>query len=78
MSMRPILEVEIFDLWGINFMGPFPPSDGKAYILVAVDYVSIGKGFDFLRDASSPGMVVRGRSSATVIHTSIMLTSRHC
>ena len=38
--MRPILEVEIFDLWGINFMGPFPPSDGKEYILVAVDYVS--------------------------------------
>ena len=40
MLMRPILEVEIFDLWGINFMGPFPPSNGKEYILVAVDYVS--------------------------------------
>ena len=40
MPMRPILEVKIFDLWGINFMGPFPPSDGKEYILVAVDYVS--------------------------------------
>ena len=39
MPMRPILEVEIFDLWGIDFMGPFPPSDGKEYILVAVDYV---------------------------------------
>ena len=38
--MRPILEVKIFDLWGIDFMGPFPPSDGKEYILVAVDYVS--------------------------------------
>ena len=38
--MRPILEVEIFDLWGIDFMGPFPPSNGKEYILVAVDYVS--------------------------------------
>ena len=38
--MWPILEVEIFDLWGIDFMGPFPPSDGKEYILVAVDYVS--------------------------------------
>ena len=38
--MRPILEVEIFDLWGIDFMGPFPPSDEKKYILVAVDYVS--------------------------------------
>ena len=40
MPMRPILEVEIFDLSGINFMGPFPPSDGKEYILVTVDYVS--------------------------------------
>ena len=42
MPMRPILEVEIFNLWGIDFMGPFPPStsDGKEYILVAVDYVS--------------------------------------
>ena len=40
MPMRVILEVEIFDLWGIDFMGPFPPSDGKEYILVAVDHVS--------------------------------------
>ena len=40
MRMRPILEVEIFDLWGIDFMGPFPPFDGKEYILVAVDFVS--------------------------------------
>ena len=40
MAMRPILEVEIFDLWGIDYMGPFPPSNGKEYILVAVDYVS--------------------------------------
>ena len=32
--------VEIFDVWGIDFMGPFPPSDGYSYILVAVDYVS--------------------------------------
>ena len=40
MPMRSILEVEIFYLWGIDFMGPFPPSDGKEYILVAVDYMS--------------------------------------
>ena len=40
MPMRPILEVEIFDLWGIDFMGPFPPFDGKEFILVAIDYVS--------------------------------------
>ena len=40
MLMRPILEVEIFHLWGIDFTGPFPPSDEKKYILVAMDYVS--------------------------------------
>ena len=39
MLMRPILEVEIFDLWGIDFMGPFPPSEEKEYILVTVNYV---------------------------------------
>nr|GEY81189.1 reverse transcriptase domain-containing protein [Tanacetum cinerariifolium] len=31
---------EIFDVWGIDFMGPFPSSRGKKYILVAVDYLS--------------------------------------
>ena len=32
------MEVEIFDVWGIHFMG-FPPSFGQLYILLAVDYV---------------------------------------
>ena len=40
MPLNPILEIEIFDCWGIDFMGPFPPSFGFVYILVAVDYVS--------------------------------------
>lgn len=35
-----MLEVELFDVWGIDFMGPFPDSHGQKYILVAVDYVS--------------------------------------
>ena len=35
-----MLEVESFDVWGIDFMGSFPPSFVKNYILVAVDYVS--------------------------------------
>ena len=38
--MHPILEVELFDLWGIDFMGPFPSSYNNLYILLAVDYVS--------------------------------------
>ena len=40
MPQKPILELEIFDVWGIDFMGPFPSSRGNQYILVAVDYVS--------------------------------------
>lgn len=40
MPLKNILEVEIFDVWGIDFMGPFPSSMGNQYILVAVDYVS--------------------------------------
>nr|GFA18411.1 reverse transcriptase domain-containing protein [Tanacetum cinerariifolium] len=31
---------EIFDVWGIDFMGPFPSSKGNKCILVAVDYLS--------------------------------------
>nr|GFB51658.1 reverse transcriptase domain-containing protein [Tanacetum cinerariifolium] len=31
---------EIFDVWGIDFMGPFPSSKGNKYIFVAVDYLS--------------------------------------
>nr|GEV33327.1 reverse transcriptase domain-containing protein [Tanacetum cinerariifolium] len=31
---------EIFDIWGIDFIGPFPSSRGNKYILVAVDYLS--------------------------------------
>jgi hypothetical protein len=40
MPMQPILVVDIFYVWGIDFMGPFLNSCGNLYILVAVDYVS--------------------------------------
>ena len=40
MPLNPILIVKIFDVWGIDFMGPFLNSYGHLYILVAVDYVS--------------------------------------
>ncbi|XP_049381465.1 uncharacterized protein LOC125846047 [Solanum stenotomum] len=40
MPLNNILEVEIFDVWVIDFMGPFPSSRGNQYILVDVDYVS--------------------------------------
>ena len=40
MPLTNIQAVEIFDVWGIDFMGPFPSSYGFLYILLAVDYVS--------------------------------------
>ncbi|KAM1255929.1 hypothetical protein ACFX2G_030704 [Malus domestica] len=40
MPQVSILNVEIFDVWGIDFMGHFPSSHGFLYILLAVDYVS--------------------------------------
>ncbi|XP_070034383.1 uncharacterized mitochondrial protein AtMg00750-like [Nicotiana tomentosiformis] len=40
MPLTTILEIDIFDVWGIDFMGLFVSSCGNTYILVAVDYVS--------------------------------------
>jgi hypothetical protein len=34
------LQVELFDVWGIDYMGPFQKSHNCEYIMVAVDYVS--------------------------------------
>nr|GEV20235.1 reverse transcriptase domain-containing protein [Tanacetum cinerariifolium] len=40
MPQNAIQVCVIFDVWGIDFMGPFPNSKGNKYILVAVDYLS--------------------------------------
>ncbi|XP_074318668.1 uncharacterized protein LOC141655487 [Silene latifolia] len=40
MPMNFMLEVELFDVWGMDYQGPFPSSFGNQYILVAVDYIS--------------------------------------
>jgi len=39
MPFQAIIEVEAFDCWGIDFIGPLPSSFSNEYILVAVDYV---------------------------------------
>ncbi|XP_075111372.1 putative mitochondrial protein AtMg00750 [Nicotiana tabacum] len=49
MPMNPIQEVEVFDVWRIDFMGPFVSSFGNKYILVAVDYLS-----KWVEDAALP------------------------
>ena len=38
--MTPILELKLFDVWGIDFIGPFVSLFGMKYILVAMNYVS--------------------------------------
>nr|GEZ69232.1 reverse transcriptase domain-containing protein [Tanacetum cinerariifolium] len=40
MPQNVIQVYEIFDVWGIDFMGPFPSSIGNRYILLEVDYLS--------------------------------------
>ena len=40
MPLQGILVVQLFDVWRIDFMGPFPPPVGNLYILLAVDNVS--------------------------------------
>ena len=40
MPLTNIVEIELFDVWGIDFMGPFLSSHRNKYILVGVDYVS--------------------------------------
>nr|GFA92606.1 reverse transcriptase domain-containing protein [Tanacetum cinerariifolium] len=40
MPQNSIQVCKIFDVWGINFMGPFSSLRGNKYILVAVDYLS--------------------------------------
>ncbi|KAH0761420.1 hypothetical protein KY290_017493 [Solanum tuberosum] len=38
--MNLVLVIELFDVWGIDFMGPFVSSHGMKCTLVAVDYLS--------------------------------------
>ena len=40
MPLHGVLVVELFNVWGIDFMGHFPSSFGNLYILLVVDYVS--------------------------------------
>ncbi|GJX54146.1 reverse transcriptase domain-containing protein [Tanacetum coccineum] len=40
MPQNNIKVCDVFDVCGLDFMGPFPNSEGNKYILVAVDYIS--------------------------------------
>lgn len=39
MDQNNILQVDIFYVWRINCMGPFPSSMGNKYIRIAIEYV---------------------------------------
>ncbi|CAN6584400.1 unnamed protein product [Malus baccata var. baccata] len=56
MPQQSILIVELFDVWGIDFMGPFPSSHENHYILVAVEYVS--KWVEAIAAPTNQGSVV--------------------
>ncbi|CAN6713104.1 unnamed protein product [Malus baccata var. baccata] len=56
MPHQSILIVELFDVWGIDFMGPFPSSHGNHYILVAVEYIS--KWVEAIAAPTNQGSVV--------------------
>ncbi|XP_069154608.1 uncharacterized protein [Solanum lycopersicum] len=40
LSLNLIIVIELFDVWGIYFMGPFVSSHGMKYVVVAINYVS--------------------------------------
>jgi hypothetical protein len=40
MPLTTNLQIKLFDVWGIDYMGPFPKCGKFEYIFVAVDYVS--------------------------------------
>jgi hypothetical protein len=57
MPLKTLLFCELFDVWGIDFMGPFPQSNGYLYILVCVDYVSKWVEAVPTRDANSKTVI---------------------
>ncbi|GJY57191.1 reverse transcriptase domain-containing protein [Tanacetum coccineum] len=54
MPQNSIQVCEIFDVWGIDFMGPFPSSRGNKYILCLYDYLSEKKKNGLKRKRSPP------------------------
>lgn len=44
MPQQGILEVELFDVWGVDYIGPLQSSKGYKHILVAVDCLEMGRG----------------------------------
>ena len=73
MPLTSMLKVEIFDVWGIDFMGPFPPSKGNLYILGAVDYVS--KWVEAIATAKNDAKTVVKFVHKTFLHVLVQIVS---
>jgi hypothetical protein len=70
MPLNYNLQIDLFDVWGIDFMGDFKISCGYEYILVMVDYVSKWVEAMPCRKAST-------EESITMIKNVIFLVSVH-
>jgi len=68
MPIIQILKVEIFDVLGINFIGPFLISFGNQFILVAIDYVS--KWVEAMLTRTNDNRVVIKFLRENIIHAS--------
>nr|GEW47202.1 reverse transcriptase domain-containing protein [Tanacetum cinerariifolium] len=64
MPQNSIQVCEIFDVWGIDFMGSFPSSRGNKYILIAVDYLSkwVEAKANLFSPLDNPDLTIRRRS----------------
>ncbi|GKD94888.1 reverse transcriptase domain-containing protein [Tanacetum coccineum] len=60
MPQNSIQVSEIFDIWGIDFMGPFPKSHKFEYILVAIDYMSKWAEAEALPTNDAGSFIVNG------------------
>lgn len=56
MPLNNILEVELFDVLGIDFMGPFMSSYSNKYIFLIVDYIS--KQVEVVATSTTDGKLV--------------------
>nr|GEY85264.1 reverse transcriptase domain-containing protein [Tanacetum cinerariifolium] len=85
MPQKSIQVCEIFDIWGIDFMGPFPSSNGNKYIFVPLTIflsrlkrknsppMMLGLLLSF-ENLSSPDSVFLGQSLAIVEPISTMIS----
>ena len=58
MPLHYNLQVEIFDVWGIDFMGPFQKSHDSKYILITVATCQNGWKL-YPAELLTPGMQIR-------------------